>query len=529
MIKAAIYARYSSDNQREESITAQVRASEEYARRYNYIIVKVYTDEARTATTDDRPGFLRMIGDIRSGLIKVDVIIVHKLDRFARNRYDSAFYKRELRLAGVRVESVLEHLDDSPESILMESVIEGMAEYYSRNLAREVMKGMKETALQGKHTGGKPPLGYNVDSEGRYVINEAEAEAVRIIFDMYSQGCSYNDILAALNQSGFKTKLGKLFGKNSLHEILRNKKYAGIYTFNQKAGKNPDGRRNNHQSKNLEDIIELLDTIPKIVSPELFLKVQTKMDENKRNNAGGRYKAKVIYILSGVIWCGECGYRMAGMSSSYLTRISKEYRRRYYYSCNYSSRTGKCSNKKILKEVIEEYVIAELEAKLLNDQTIPKVAVKIYEYYQQSKKESAGEGRYLEQEIAVLDRKINNLVQALTEGGVTVKVLVNQLKDLENKKSTLEERFQEWRIKQEQKIITEDAIATYLHNCRSWLKEKNPTDWKHLIDEFVEKVVVKKDTVEIVFKVSVDSGGGGGPYLIKSTAYKLELKRYCLS
>ncbi|MCL6559890.1 MAG: recombinase family protein, partial [Firmicutes bacterium] len=176
-MKAVIYARFSSDNQREESITAQVRACTEYAQRKGYAVVKVYTDEARSAITDDRPGFLQMIEDIKSGRVKADLLLVHKLDRFARNRYDSAFYKRELRRAGVRVESVLEHLDDSPESILMESVIEGMAEYYSRNLAREVMKGMKETALQGKHNGGKPPLGYDVDSEGRYIINEAEAIA----------------------------------------------------------------------------------------------------------------------------------------------------------------------------------------------------------------------------------------------------------------------------------------------------------------------------------------------------------------
>ncbi|MBM7855881.1 DNA invertase Pin-like site-specific DNA recombinase [Desulfohalotomaculum tongense] len=323
-MKAVIYARFSSDNQREENITAQVRACTEYASRKGCTVVKVYTDEARSATTDDRPSFLEMIDQIKTKLIKTDIVLVHKLDRVARNRYDSAFYKRELRQAGVRVESVLEHLDDSPESILMESVIEGMAEYYSRNLARDVMKGMKETTLQGKHTGGKPPLGYDVDSEGKYIINETEARAVKIIFEMYSAGCGYNAILARLNTHGYKTKASKPFGKNSLHGILRNKKYIGIYVFNRTAAKQ-GGKRNHHLSKPLEEIIELSDAIPPIIDEETFRSVQERMDANRQGPA--RSKAKVNYLLSGLIWCGECNHKMTGASSSYLTKKVKNINR----------------------------------------------------------------------------------------------------------------------------------------------------------------------------------------------------------
>ena len=131
-MKAAIYARYSSDNQREESIEAQVRAIKEYADKNGIIITKVYTDEAKSATTDNRPKFLEMIKDSEFRLF--DAVIVHKLDRFSRDRYDSAYYKRVLKKNGVRLISVLEHLDDSPESIILESVLQGMAEYYSKNL-----------------------------------------------------------------------------------------------------------------------------------------------------------------------------------------------------------------------------------------------------------------------------------------------------------------------------------------------------------------------------------------------------------
>ena len=179
--RVALYARYSSDNQRSESIDAQLRAMHSYCQQHHYQVVKTYVDEARSATTDRRPSFLQMIADSSSKLF--DIVLVHKLDRFSRNRYDSAMYKRELKKNGVSLYSVLENLDDSPESIMMEAVLEGMAEYYSQNLARETMKGMRETALQCKHTGGKPPLGFDVDPVSKkLVINEQEAEWVRLIF-----------------------------------------------------------------------------------------------------------------------------------------------------------------------------------------------------------------------------------------------------------------------------------------------------------------------------------------------------------
>lgn len=139
----------------EQLIDAQLRAIREFAEREGYTLLEVYTDEARSATTDNRPAFQRMIADAAAGQCKA--VIVHKLDRFSRDRYDSAFFKRALKKSGVRLVSVLEHLDDSPESVIMESVLEGMAEYYSRNLAREVRKGMNENALKSKHNGGIAP------------------------------------------------------------------------------------------------------------------------------------------------------------------------------------------------------------------------------------------------------------------------------------------------------------------------------------------------------------------------------------
>mgnify|MGYP006390401497 CR=1 FL=1 len=180
--RAAIYARFSSNNQREESIDAQVRAITEYANKNGYVIVKSYIDEAFSATTDQRPAFLEMIKACEDDIF--DVILIHKLDRFARNRYDSAIYKRMIQDNDIRLISVLENIDDSPESVMLESTLEAVAEYFSRNLAREVRKGLKENALKGNHTGGKPPLGYMLDENKKLIINSDEAYLVRMIFEI---------------------------------------------------------------------------------------------------------------------------------------------------------------------------------------------------------------------------------------------------------------------------------------------------------------------------------------------------------
>ena len=203
------YARFSSDNQREESIDAQLRAIREYCERKEYVLVDTYVDEAESAMTDDRPSFLRMIDDAENATWSV--VLVHKLDRFSRNRYDSAIYKRKLKEYGIRVESVLEHLDDSPESVILESVLEGMAEYYSLNLGREVKKGHHENALKCMHNGGPPPYGFDVAPDGTYAINEHEAEAIRKLYEMVTHGYTLQQVAAELTDQGYYRRDGKPF------------------------------------------------------------------------------------------------------------------------------------------------------------------------------------------------------------------------------------------------------------------------------------------------------------------------------
>lgn len=293
-IRAAAYPRYSSDNQREESIVAQMRAIEEYCKRKGYTLVATYPDEARSATTDQRPEFQKMIQDSEKGLF--EVIVVHKFDRFARDRYDSAYYKRLLNKNGVRLESVLEQLDDSPESVILESVLEGMAEYYSKNLAREARKGMLENAKNALHAGGRPPYGLKLNGNMKYEIDEERAKAVQIYFHGIKSGMSVARIAQTLNEQGFRTQTGRKFTNNSFQSWASNRKYKGDYTWDVSAKKRADGKRNTNDKKPLQEQTIIPNAIPAIIEPELWDEVNKMMQLRKQKP--GAMKTKICYLLT---------------------------------------------------------------------------------------------------------------------------------------------------------------------------------------------------------------------------------------
>lgn len=371
--RAVAYTRFSSDMQREESIEAQVRAIKEFTDKQGYALLKTYADRGISGTTDNRPEFQKMFDDAKKGLF--DVIIVHKLDRFARNRADSAIYRKELSKNGVKLISVLENFDDSPESIILQSVIEGYNEYYSKNLRREVMKGLKENALTCRFTGGIPCLGYDIDKETlKYKINPFEAEAVKLIFKRYLEGEGYSTIISELNQKGFKTKKGCQFGKNSLHEILKNEKYTGMYIYNKSVHPDENGKFNRHLSKPDDEIIKIDGGIPQIISKADFQKVQDKMKERRKKNA--TYKAKQDYLLSGKLICGICNSTFAGNA-----RKAREGKPLYVsYNCTKKNGKKSCDNFGVKKDFIEEIVLKKLADKVFNEKLLPEIIEKYNEF-----------------------------------------------------------------------------------------------------------------------------------------------------
>ena len=497
-MKVAIYARYSSDNQREESIDAQIRAINDYAQKNGHTIVRIYTDEAKSATTDNRPKFLQMTKDSATGLF--NAVIVHKLDRFSRDRYDSAFYKRQLKKNGVKLISVLENLDDSPESIILESVLEGMAEYYSANLSREVMKGMKETALQCKHNGGIPPLGYDVLPDKTYCINEAEARIVRMIFEMYAAGKGYNEIIDTLSSEGFKSKSGRSFGKNSLHDILRNEKYTGTYIFNRTI-KKTGGKRNNHQSKSDEDIIRVENGLPSLISKDLWDEVNKKMNGNKHARAAN--SAKENYLLSGLILCGECGGSFAG-NRKFAGRNKSLY---VTYECTTRKRQRTCNMKSIEKNIVENLVINQLLNDLFAPEAMDRIADRLAEHALKRAGEISKNIKEFENELSGVQTQINNTVNAISNG-MFHPSMKQKMDDLEARKTTLIIRIEEAKRQAEINSPSREFIRSYLEQD-SDIKNKSPEDQKRIIQTYVVKVVVYKDRIDTYTIVDFDGGGEG--------------------
>jgi len=499
--RAVAYPRYSSDNQREESITAQMRAIQAYCEQKGYALVNSYPDEERTATTDKRPNFQRMISDSSKKLF--EVVIVHKLDRFARNRYDSAHYKRVLKRNGVRVESVLENLDDSPESVVLESVLEGMAEYYSLNLAREVRKGMRENAEAGIHTGGRPPYGLKVDPVTRKLnIDEKRYKAVQIYFDGIDNDIPLEKIAEVINEKGFRTQEGRMFTKNSFGEWASNRKYRGDYTFDLSSPKDEEGKRNTNKKKPIEQQIIIPGIIPAIVQADQWDRVNQKM--SKRKKGPGRMKAKVNYLLTGKIYCGECGSLYAG--NSYRNPKSRENTLLSYYKCQ-----GKCGNASIRKDDIEELAIKHLLETCFSPEGEEEIVARVQELYRQTKNQSEGEIEPIKLELAELNRKLNNWIEALGNG---VKSVVASIKETEQRKEALEYELQRAEMIKQTVILDDAIIIKILNDKKNLLLSADEDEKKQVLQEYVDRVVIhpSKDInsydVEITYRVFSNGGEG---------------------
>ena len=399
MNNAVIYARYSSQGQREESIEGQLPECRIFAERNGFTVLREYTDSALTGRTDHRPGFQRMVRDAEKR--QFSTVIVWKLDRFARNRYDAATYRARLKKSGVTIVSAREAIPDGAEGIIIESLMEGMAEYYSANLAENVRRGLFDNALQRKTIGGQMPLGYTRGSDGRYSIIEPEAAIVRRIFQEAAAGRSGTDIVHDLNAAGFRTKKGKPFTLAGVLRILANEKYTGMYRY-----------------ADIEDP----DGIPAIVSADLFRQAATAKKTRHRSPSGGA----AVYLLSGKLFCGSCGHLMSGEYA-----ISKTKARHYYYLC-LGAKKHECSVKRVRRDWIEGIVKDQISALLDSPGFLEQVVQLVLDG---TDEDMADQQAALDQRLAELDdarRKHDNLLRAIEEGIITpgVRSRLSELEDL---------------------------------------------------------------------------------------------------
>ena len=455
MTKAVIYARYSSHNQREESIEGQIRECKDFAARNDLTIIGEYIDRAISGKTDNRADFQRMIKDSERG--QFQVVLVYAIDRFARNRYDSAIYKAKLKKNGVKVFYAKQNIPDSPEGIILESVMEGYAEYYSQNLAVHIKRGMKENALQCKVTGGTTPLGYRISENKTYEVDPAGAKIIREIFEMYAGGVSATQIVNYCNKQGYRTARGGSFNKNSLRTILLNDKYIGVYRY--------------------EDV-EIEGGIPAIIDKELFEKVQATFHHN--HAARARNKANADYLLTTKLFCGHCGSNMVGECGT-----SRNGETHYYYKCTDRKRSHSCTKHTERKEWIEEFVVRHTVNTVLTDDNIELIATKAAELMEKEFAESSVLAT-LEQTKKDIDRRIKNMIDLMEQGIVTPSTR-ERLLELESQKTDLEQRMARETLKKPP--LSKERILHWLYS----FKGGNINDMEYrqrVIDTLVNSIYV---------------------------------------
>lgn len=501
---AVEYARFSSIGQREESIDAQFRAIREYAGKNNVKIIGSFKDEAVSGKTDARDDFQRMISAILKKEIKVDVVLVHKFNRFARSKYDSAIYKKRLKDMGVKVISVSQLIDDTPEGELLEGFLETIDQYYSNNLAAEVRKGIRENAFNGKHTGGIIPFGFSLDENRRYVPNE-DAAVVKRIFEDYANGKQTKQIVEDLRKDGYTNQKGTPFVQRTIYDLLRNEKYIGNYAVTIKGV----------QTVRLDGIIA------PIISRELWEKVR-KRNRTQKARIG---KSNQTYFLTGKTVCGCCGATISGAGSK---RRRKDGDKVFYYGCNgrYKQKNG-CDNPIIQKEWLEKNVLKTVLLNVMDDETILNITDIAYNEFLNMQEKPAVSTEKLQSELYNTLSELKNLTKLYLKGKIDDAILDEESDNLNRRKFEIEAELEERKNKAHLSISKEYLFAFFTDYIAEILRA-NPTDsadfMRVLFETFAEKIIVNKEDVRVIFRPNLtpaqegDSVRAGGAVRILSTA-----------
>ena len=458
---AVIYARYSSDSQREASIEGQIRECTAYAEKNGITIVKHYIDRAISAKTDNRPQFQQMIKDSDKKLF--DIVLVWKLDRFARNRYDSARYKTQLKKNGVKLMSATEIISEGPEGIILESVLEGYAEYYSADLAEKVVRGQTENILKGRCNGGRGTFGYTLDSERKFHVDPLASPFVLESFRKYRDGLTMKEIRDWLNENGIKNPVGGAFTYNSVEHMLKNRRYIGELKF--------------------RDVV-VPDAIPPIIPLELFEDVQEKIAKNKK--APARRKAEDDYLLTTKLFCGYCGALMFGESGT--SRTGEVHR---YYKCATAKKHKGCKKKTVRKQWLEDLVVNQTMQLVRDDVAMESIIAKVMELQD---RENTNLPLY-EKQLRDAESGIQNMLNAI-QAGILTSSTKERLEQLEETKRELEARIAEEKLAKPK--VTEEFIRFWLLRFRKLdmsLKDQRQA----LVDTFINAIYLYDDKVLITF------------------------------
>ena len=460
MKTAAIYARYSSDRQTEQSIEGQLTVCNRYAEQNDITIVGHYIDRAMTGTNDNRADFQRMMKD--SNKKAWDIVLVYKLDRFSRNKYETAIHKKTLRDNGIRLVSATENIPDTPEGIILESLLEGMAEYYSVELAQKIRRGQEESRKKGNYTGGTIPYGYRAEGTRqtgkKLVIQEDEAEIVRHIFREFTTGRQLHEISVEMIDKGMLCR-GKPFAKTTLYRLVTNEKYAGIYLHNG---------------------VEYDNIYPAIISKDLFELAKKRLS----NNHYGKHINVAVYLLKHKVRCGYCDSIVNSDAGT-----SKSGKAMRYYRCVGKRRNKNCDLMSVRKEVLEKLVVDTTLEAFSSDSFIDKVADMIL---QANAKRIADETilNLLLAQKEELQKGISNVLRAI-EQGLYTNATRERLETLESQMAELEIKIAEEKARGRLQIQKADITR--------YIKAAIKKDPLSMITLLVKKIRLFNDRIEIYY------------------------------
>ena len=466
-LNAVIYARYSSHNQTEQSIEGQLRDCYAFAERQGLQVVGEYIDRAITGRTDERPDFQRMIADAKKQ--QFQRVIVWKFDRFSRDRYDSAIYKHKLKQCGVKVLSAMENVGEGEVGIILEALLEASAEQYSLDLSKKVLRGQRESRMKGAFLGGYLPLGYKLENK-RLVEDENTAPIARYIFEEYAKGVPKKKIVDALNARGLRNSKGLPFALSTVHSVLKNKKYIGIYE---------------HGGE------EVAGGCDALIDERTFYKVQELMD--KRKVAPAASKATVEYLLQGKLYCGHCGTNMIAEAGH--GKNGKTY---HYYTCRKRRREHTCDKKNEKKGYIEWYVVEQTVEYVLTPERIEYIAAQLVAQY----KKDCGLDRIqaYEKQLNRIDAEISRLVDTLAVCPAAARQpIFDKMEQLDTEKAAAELDLAKLRISAKVQLTEEQIVE--------WLKQFCNGDaldidfQKRIIDTFINSVYLYDDKVVIYYNI----------------------------
>ena len=484
---AVAYARFSSNNQREESIDAQLRAIREYCERENIELIAEFKDEAQSGKTDDREDFQNMINKLLKGHIQADYVLVHKFNRFARNKFDSALYKKKLRDVDVKVVSVSQKIDDTPEGELLEGFLETIDQYYSANLAAEVRKGLRENALKGKHAGGQVLFGYSLDEDGYYVPNE-NAKIVKRIFEEYVQGYPKTEICERLNKEGYRNQRGKPFNTRTLYDLLRNEKYIGnyVYTIDKKETVRLDG---------------IIKNPP--IDKQLWSTVQELCKDASEKAQARQRTQKRFYYLTGKAYCEECGSKICANGSKRSNgHKNKHGKLNYYYQCvgKVKHKNG-CKNPALNKDWVEPRVLQTVLNVVMDEKQIEQIAQVAYEEILMMRNTPVVTTAQLKKELAQILTKQDRLTELYIEGSMKKEMLDEKNGALTRRRYQIEDELEKRKnIFEAEDITPEDIkkfIIQYVEDVQNEYDQSDDEFKRIMINTFVERVDVSKEKVTV--------------------------------